>query len=206
MTTLNLQVGSSGDDVTHRTAPSHFFSTSSSHQLLGAYDGTIQGYGLSARFTGVASGQGDTIDLATMTLTTSLGDSGTVCKAIIDAEDEDTGTAPTSDADWDNETKTTATVAWDPIPVWPTVDVEHTTPEIKTVIQELVDRGSWASGNAMNLFIHDEAQGSDNSSRRWAHAYDSNSAKAPKLDINFTAGGGGGGAIVSRHLLSGTGR
>ena len=206
MTTLNLQVGASSDDVTHRTAPSHFFSTTAGIQLLGAYDGTIQGYGISALFTGVAIGQGDTIDDGTnMTFTTGLSDSGAGCRLLIDAEDEDTGTAPTTDADWDNETKTTATVAWDPVPAWPTVDAVHTTPEIKTVIKELVDRGSWASGNAMNLFIHDEALGSDGSAVRWAHSHDTNSAKAPKLTINFTSGAGGG-AIASRRLLSGTGR
>ncbi len=206
MTTLNLQVGAAADDVTHRTTTSHFFSATGTSLLIGNYNGSIKGYGMSARFTSVTIGQGDTIDLATMTFTTALGDSGEVCKAVIDAEDEDTGTAPTTDADWDNETKTTAAVAWDPIPAWPTVDAEHVTPEIKTVIQELVDRGSWASGNAMNLFLHDEALGSDASSRRWVVAYESNSAKAAKLDITFTAGGGGGGAIVSRRLLSGTGR
>ncbi len=47
---------------------------------------------------------------------------------------------------------TAASAAWSP-GAWNTVDVKHQTPDISAVVQEIVNRGGWASGNAMVYIV-----------------------------------------------------
>lgn len=196
MTTLDLQVGASADDTRHRTQDIHNFSTTFANGV-GNVASTNAGYGSSSRFTAVTIAQADTIDIAYMTLTPEATRSGVTAIGVLDAEASNSGDAPISDADWDNEVKTTATVAWNPIPTF-TTDVAVNTPSIVTVVQELINRAGWVSGNAVNLFLHDEALSSSIGAFRSWNSYDNSTTKAPKLHIEYTAGGGGGGAVVRR--------
>ena len=191
-TTLNLQVGANVDDITHYVANdlSHQYETI--NYLLGGgrdTDTSLNQTGCAARFTNVTIPQAAAIDSAILTVYAWGTHSGTVARATIDAEDVDNGDAPTSDADWDNEVKTTATVACDPVPVIAD-GAAYSTPESKTVCQELVNRALWATGNAQVYFIHDEANLSDavGTRRQW-QSYVQNTLKAPTCDINYTAGG-----------------
>ncbi len=110
------------------------------------------------------------------------------CRGLIYAEDVDDGDIPTSDSDWDDEVKTAATVDWNPMPSMPTVDVEHTSPDFKATIQEIVDRAGWASGNAIVIFLDDadDLSTATDGTVRFCHMYDSDTAKAPKMDIDFS--------------------
>jgi hypothetical protein len=60
--------------------------------------------------------------------------------------------------------------------------------EIKTVIQEIVDRGSWASGNDLCIIAKGE---SDADYSGWCTSYEGNSAQAAKLHVEYTAGAAG---------------
>ncbi len=181
--TVNLQVGASLDDVHHfgsdvnRTTPIF---------RGGKFDASVI-QDASARFTSVAIGQADTIDSATMVLTPRAPLSATTVNTNIQADDADDSGQIADKTDWDSRVMTTALAAWDSIGTWAT-DVEETSPSIVSVIQEIVDRGSWASGNALQLFWLND--GSSDSAYRSAKSYDHDTAKAPKLDIDFTAAGG----------------
>ncbi|MCG6945128.1 MAG: DUF2341 domain-containing protein, partial [Deltaproteobacteria bacterium] len=52
-----------------------------------------------------------------------------------------------------NRIKTSASVAWNTIPSWDTVGETKQTPNLKTIIQEIVDRPGWTSGNAMVIIV-----------------------------------------------------
>ncbi len=55
---------------------------------------------------------------------------------------------------------------------------KHQTSDISSIVQEIVDRGGWASGNSMVLIV-------EGSGKRVAEAYDGESANAPLLVIEY---------------------
>ena len=65
--------------------------------------------------------------------------------------DIDNAVAPTSAAEYASLVKTTANVAW--AISNPSNYVSYDSPEIKTIVQEIVNRASWDSGNAMQFLI-----------------------------------------------------
>jgi len=113
------------------------------------------------RFTNITIPRGATITNAKITLTTidSAASTGTP-NLDIQACDEDnsaemTGTEVqdgTMTADIMSRVRTTANVNWSQSF---SNDTVYETPDIKTVVQEVIDRAGWASGNAMQFIISD---------------------------------------------------
>jgi type IV pilus assembly protein PilY1 len=75
---------------------------------------------------------------------------------------------------------TTATVNWTP-DTW-TSGLPYRTPDISSVVQEIVNRGDWANGNALALLIDAPNTTASNSKRR-ARSYDTGASSAPRLII-----------------------
>jgi hypothetical protein len=103
---------------------------------------------------------------------------------------------------------TTATVAWEP-PAWTTIGLageEQQTPELRTILQEIVDRRGWTKGNAASFIV---SGATDDTGRRTAEAKDGLTPPVLLLQFKMTAapvippppgdtppppsGGGGGG-------------
>lgn len=61
-----------------------------------------------------------------------------------------------------------------------------TTPELKTIVQEVVNRTGWITGSDM-VFIIKDASGNSGNRRAWS--YDGNNPAAPLLTVTFTNGG-----------------
>ena len=55
--------------------------------------------------------------------------------------------------------------------------------EIKTVVQEVVNRGDWNSGNSMSFILKGTSSGSWG--RKFIQSYDGTSANAPQLVITY---------------------
>ncbi|HBN26509.1 MAG TPA: hypothetical protein DD405_03455, partial [Desulfobacteraceae bacterium] len=77
---------------------------------------------------------------------------------------------------------TAASVTWDVDP-WLTNDEKHQTPDIKTIIQEIIDMPAWAEKNSLS-FIFNTIGGPPGSGRP-AYSFDGNNAKAPLLHIEI---------------------
>ena len=79
-----------------------------------------------------------------------------------------------------NRIRTTASVAWDNVPAWGSVGesgVKQQTPDLKTIIQEVVNRSGWAS-NALVFLI-------TGTGKRVAESY-TEVVKAPLLHVEYT--------------------
>ena len=74
---------------------------------------------------------------------------------------------------------TTAAVDWDDLPAW-TVGTTYTTPDLGAVLQELVDRAGWASGNDVVIMVA-------GTGRRVADSHNGSVANAATLRIDYTA-------------------
>ena len=78
--------------------------------------------------------------------------------------------------------RTSAFVNWVPV-VWTAGEVtaNERTPDLKSVVQEIVSRPGWASGNPLVVIIN-------GTGHRTAWAWDGNAALAPLLHIEYTTG------------------
>lgn len=96
---------------------------------------------------------------------------------------------------------TAAVVDWDPAS-WLTGQF-NASPDISAVVQEIIDRGGWSSGNALTI-LWDEDNSPANTDLQ-ADDFDAASANAPTLDIDFSPQGGGrpvrsaGAAVTTRR-------
>lgn len=147
---------------------------------------SIYDYGSWMRFTSVTIPQGASIVSASIDFR-SNATTGTIPSTKLWAEAADNPTAPTSAADYTGRTLTTASTSWTPS-TW-TVASTYTSPDIAAVIQEVVNRAGWVSGNALQVFWDDAVTGWPGAiSYIGADSLDGSSANCPIITIVYTDG------------------
>ena len=176
--TYEARVVASGDDGW--SSPPSTYDPTSGIQYIGEIVSSVRQSW--ARFLSVDIPQGATIDVAYIDYVSRVTQTKST-KSNIYAEDVDDAVAPTSLADHDGKTRTTNFTAWDDEPQT-AEDVERS-PSIVDVIQEIVDRGSWASGNALQILHDDDGSAASN----WYdfYPYDSDTAKAVLLHVEWSS-------------------
>jgi len=187
--TSETQVVTSTDDASRRL-DTPAWDLANIEAVVGSNGVDTNQFGSGNRFINITIPQGSTISAAHIHVTSKYTLSGIECKSRISAEDVDDAATFADDAgafDTRWAARTTARVDWDNIPTW-TADVEYESPSIVTVIQEVVDRGSWASGNDIVIFWEDfEGRTAEVANKyRGIYTYDSTPAKAMKLHITYT--------------------
>ena len=111
------------------------------------------------RFENVAIPQGATIDSVRLNLYAHEDEADPVYITIY-AEGADNSAAFVDTELYSQRTKTTANVAWDITQNW-TMWQPYQSPDLKLVVQEVINRAGWSSGNALTLFFQGEDQGFD---------------------------------------------
>lgn len=133
-----------------------------------------------SRFTNVTIPQGATINSATLTFTAQSTFGSNVLVKIYGIDEDDTASIASDPTGRD---KTTANTDWDQN--GRIEDQEYVTPSIVDIVQEIVDRGGWSSGNALGFLIVNDGSANENS-HSWYGA--ANGSKVPVLDVNYTSG------------------
>jgi type IV pilus assembly protein PilY1 len=132
------------------------------------------------RFEDVRVPQGVTVTNAYLDFTVADTDAGEVTNLTIYGEDTDTPAAySATDYDISTRTKTSASVNWNTIPTWDTLGETKTTPNLTSIVQEIVDRSDWCGGDDMAFIIQGAANG-----LRTAYSKDAGS-NAPVLRIQY---------------------
>lgn len=190
-TVVTEQVGESSDDIEYRwNISGYYFSLTQSWTGAGFWNFEQKKFSGAFRFQTVAVPQGATITSAYLKITAGETNAVTTVNSKIRAEDVDDAATFSTQADFESRFPsqvTTAIVNWVSISNW-VYNTEYTSPDIKIVIQEVVDRSNWASNNNMVVFWDDYDNRSSqvaNAARR-GYSYDGNSAKAAKLIISYT--------------------
>ena len=93
--------------------------------------------------------------------------------------------------DISNRTRTSAAVSWDNVPIW-SVDSKQQTPDLSSIVQEIVDRPGWKADNPMSFII----QGTGH---RTAESYDGEPNEAPLLVINYVRTSG---SVIAEDSLT----
>ena len=140
------------------------------------------------RFTGATPPQFAGIDSAVLTCTGQNGESSSV-ESVIEGFSEGNPAAPVSAADWNSRTFTAASVTWDFNDTW-TDNLEFASPDIRAVIQEVVQHVDYRQGHAIMVAILDDLN-TDSARRRSYESYDGVPAQATTLALTYTGGGTG---------------
>lgn len=174
-----LQVGTANDDGHTYNSTLNYLYTS---LTLGLGNG-VGSMSLFARFTNVTVPNGATITAAKVQYLSNQNQSGTI-KSRIFLNDEDSAVGPTTYAQYVGKTVTSAYVDWNFSTSWVS-NTWYDSPDISSVVQEVVDRSGWSSGNAMMILHKDNGTSSGNS--RAIKAYtNGGTTNGPKLVIEYT--------------------
>jgi|GEM_PF-3663811 len=143
--------GVGGDDGYFTTADA--FDNSGNQLFLGAPGGTATHNFY--RFPSVTIPAGSTITLAYVRVTSSSNESGTTCNVNCYFNNVDDAIAPTTGAGA-NALALTAAIAWNALAAW-TSGVQYDTPSLVTILQAIIDRVGWVSGQAVQVILRDNA-------------------------------------------------
>ena len=175
--TVTASVAAASDDAEENTSTGGV--TVSSPDLEMVTDGTaLQTVGI--RFTNLAIPQGATITDARIEFYADLSESGTTNLTFYGQKADNATTFTTATSNISSRAKTTAFVAWNSVPSW-TDNGTYQTPNLASIVKEIVDRPAWASGNSMAFVV----TGSGN---RRSESFEGGGGPVPKLIVTYTTG------------------
>ncbi|WP_372880299.1 hypothetical protein [Psychromonas sp.] len=173
-TTISSIISQSSDDAEERSGGSMDLSSS---DLELVFDDSNQEVGM--RFQNIGIPQAAIITNAYIEFAADETNSVTTNLELFAQDTDNAPTFSSSSNNISNRIKTSASVQWNDIPAWSSVSEKHRSPDISTIIQEVIDRGGWLSGNSIAIIVA-------GSGERTAEAYDGESQNAALLVIEYT--------------------
>ncbi|MCB9350376.1 MAG: metallophosphoesterase [Lewinellaceae bacterium] len=148
-----------------------------------AEDPSLGAQVIGLRFSGLDIPQGATITSAYLQFTVDENNNTSPCNLTVYGQDTDDAQtfSELDDTDVSGRPKTSAFVNWSP-PEWLAVGesgLAQRTPDIAAVIQEIVNRNGYTSGNAIALFI-------EGTGARTAESFEGGADKAPQLCVAYS--------------------
>ena len=174
---LNVRIGSSSDDAEERSTGK--VSLTSSDLEMVNDQGGLQTIGL--RFNNITIPQGATINSASVQFQVDETNSGTTSLSIRGEAKDNAATFANGNGNITSRPATVATVPWSPVP-WTVVGAagpDQQTPDLATIIQEVVNRSGWASGNSLVIIISGTGE-------RTAESYNGQPSGASMLSVVYT--------------------
>lgn len=181
VTTISGQVSQSNDDAEERNNGGVSLTSS---DLEMADDGSSKpNQTVGMRFSNMNIPQGAVINNAYIEFTVDDSDSGPSSLNINGEATDNAQSFSSSNGNISGRAVTGASTSWAP-GAW-TSGQTHNSPDLSAVVQEIVNRAGWASGNAIAMIV-------TGSGERTAHSYDGEPTMAPILHVEFDAAGGSG--------------
>jgi hypothetical protein len=184
---VNITAGS--DDARENVTNGLAKLTSTSLDLVVNPDPTKGPQYVGFRFNSIGIPHGATITSANIQFTSFLATGGVANITIKGEASDNAATYTTNDYTISARPVTTASVSWNP-PDWPSANAAGTdqrTPDLSSIVQEVVGRTNWVSGNSIALVLTGTG---DRVVWSFEGGVLSNTAA---LNINWTTGGGGAG-------------
>lgn len=180
MTVLNLQVSAGADDGAWSSTSSEF--SNSGTNVTGHFAGNR--YHSFFRFVDVLIPQGAELDEADILLQFSTG-AGTDMSWRVQAQAQDDAVAPTNRSEALAMPLTSTYQDWTVFPAaTPGTLQPVSSPDIVSVVQEVIDRPGWEPGNAILIAVRDIASASSN--YRLIVSYDVSPVYVAVLSIEYT--------------------
>ena len=177
--TVDVMVSQSSDDAEERL-DTHQVYTKSDDLELGTDQGPSGALNMMVgiRFAGIGIPQGVTITSAYIEFAASEVQEGATSVTILGEASDSAQTYKGDDFEISTRTPAAASVPWNAIPAWSTPGAKYKTPELKAIVQQIVNRAGWNPSNAMAFMFA-------GSGRRTAWSWDGSSMLAPRLVINY---------------------
>jgi hypothetical protein len=178
---VDVRVSGGGDDVEEVVGSGRVYVDSSDLELIddASYLG-VQRVGL--RFSSVSVPQGARVTSARVDFVVDEPDSVATSLSVRAAASDDAPAFRNVAFDVSGRPVTTAVVEWSNIAPWTVVGSTQRTPDLSSIVQEVVDRGGWVSGNSLALVF-------SGAGHRTAVSADGGPATAPRLLITYTTNG-----------------
>lgn len=175
---LSKRVSQSSDDAEQNLTTGSVNLTSSDLELIND-NGVDQEVGI--RFQNITIPQGATITNAYIEFIADGASSGTTNLNFYGEVADNAAVFAATTNNITGRTKTSATVAWSNVPAWTVSGQTQQTPNLTSIIQEIINRAGWLSGNSLAVIVN----GTTGSLRK-AVSYNGNAASAALLVIQYT--------------------
>lgn len=179
---VEVRVAASSDDAEQGSASTDLGSSDLEMTVEGSVNQTV---GL--RFNNLTVPTGASIANAYLQFKVDEISSSTTTLTITGEDSDQAATFTAASGNISSRPKTSASVGWIP-PAWNTVgqaDLPQRTPDIAAVVQEIVDRGGWSSGNSLAVIITGDGTG-----KRVAESFNGDQSGAPLLHIEYSSNPG----------------
>ena len=187
-----VKVNASSDDAEESTS-GKVDSTSSDLELISENDDQTVGM----RFRGLNIPQGATITNAYIQFQVDESTRDSTNLIIQGEANNNAATFRTQTNDISSRPRTTASVNWLPEP-WSTAGeagLKQRTPELNSIIQEIVNQKNWESGNSLVTII-------TGSGERTAESFDGDSSGAPLLHVKYSTTANNGNPPLEENVTS----
>lgn len=182
MATYTRTVQASTDDGAFDVGGTGFSATGTNF-VVGDVSTTVYDKSVWLRFTSVTIPAGSGIGAATLTIPATGGSVTPLGTVKIQAEAADNPAAPSNRADAIARTRTTAAATWSGMTN--ISSGSYTTSDFAAVLQEVISRTGWVSGNAVQIFLTDNTAGW--SGTAWQIAFANfNTATSSPATLNVT--------------------
>ena len=174
--TLDLRVSASTDDAEEMMSTGAVDLVSPTLELVD--DSGAQQVGM--RFQSVSISTGSIVTRAYLEFTADVANFGSTNLTVEGQASDNSPTFTSGANDLSTRLKTTTSVDWSNVAAWSTGGQTYQSADLSPIIQELIDRGGWASGNSIALFV-------TGGGRRTGESWDGNAAAAPLLHLEYMA-------------------
>lgn len=187
MPTLNEQVSAGADDARSNSTGGSYNNNQTTY-YIGKKGGVD--YWIGHRFQAVAVPQGATIESAILDLyNATIGQGSEVSMLVVGNDVDDAAAYGVSNKPSDNvDTSASELFTFDVSAFQAAQGFGNVTWDIASIIQEIVDRTGWVSGNDLAIVTRDGGSAADNNIS--ISTYDRASDRGAKLTITYSEGGG----------------
>ncbi len=146
---------------------------------------SIGPYTAGLRFNSISIPTGSTIDSAAIALNSRDTETGIPLNVMFRTEISENPATFSTYSDFASRTKSTSFVEWNNVPAF-TTNTIYNTPDLSSIIQEVIDSSYWDEGDSIVIFIEDN--GSAPGARRNIKSYDFTYEADPEpiLTINYS--------------------
>ncbi|MBI1223634.1 MAG: hypothetical protein GC192_00225 [Bacteroidetes bacterium] len=173
---ISVQINAGSDDAEQNLATNSVVTGSNDLELV--YD--LVGQSVGMRFNGISIPKNAAITNAYIEFYNKTALSSSVTLTINGEASDNPSTFTTAYNNITGRAKTAASASWTP-GNWATVNAAYQTSDISNIVQEIVNRSGWASGNSMVMLIN-----TTSTNFRRAYSYEAGASKAPRLVVNYT--------------------
>lgn len=161
------------------------YSNTGTNFVIGDVSSSVYDKSIWLRMPSLAVPQGAVITAATITIQATGGNVTPFGTVKIQAEAADSPTAPTNRANAIARVPTTAAATWSGMTA--ITSGRYTTSDVSAVVQEIVNRAGWASGNTIQFLLTDNTAGWGGAAWQIAFAsYNASAGNAAQVSVTYS--------------------